>query len=163
MATQYTPYLQLPYPQAGDPPRGWEQIQDLAEAVDGQARTTWEALLAGTGGAIDRNAFYRLVFRRVNCAGAMRRIDGGEFPGKGVDTDLGFLAVAARPAKSITFTVALAGTPVVQKGTPGRIVITADTGAITFSTAADHCRVIYFDTITWDLNPPGTGSSGDAE
>jgi hypothetical protein len=38
--TKYTPNLTLPYPEAGDAPRGNEQIQALAEALD-KGPTLW--------------------------------------------------------------------------------------------------------------------------
>lgn len=54
--TQYTPNLQIPYPEAGDAPRGNEQMQAIAETLDaasgiwGFAKLTTEMTTNTTGG-----------------------------------------------------------------------------------------------------------------
>lgn len=77
--TQVTPNLQLPYPEAGDPPSGDEQMQALAEAIDGQAvPERFNDFTMGDGYEPDgvQGAYYSLAWGRVWFYGALSATDG---------------------------------------------------------------------------------------
>lgn len=71
--TQYTPNMQIPYPEAGDAPRGNEQMQAIAEAVDATALPTWKAgVLQTPADSIEDNSLWTFVAGRVFVVGAIK-------------------------------------------------------------------------------------------
>lgn len=68
--TQYTPNLNLPYPEAGDAPRGNEQIQALATALDNQAGPVFKpAVLESVEAGIVDNTSWTLSNGQLHLIG----------------------------------------------------------------------------------------------
>jgi hypothetical protein len=94
--TQFTPNMSIPYPEASDPPRGWEQMQALATQVD-SGSLTWTPIPYASGfttynQAIRVAKFGGLVFMR----GTVKRTDSGIMNG---NINFGTVPAAFWPAQ----------------------------------------------------------------
>lgn len=94
--TQYTPNLNLPYPEAAEMPEGDVQMQALAEAVDGQAGPARQTdIVYSSGYQADgvQGAGYRVGWGRVWLDGAISTVSGTI----GVNAYVATLPEAVRP------------------------------------------------------------------
>ncbi|CAM5600174.1 hypothetical protein GCM10010329_50080 [Streptomyces spiroverticillatus] len=105
--TGHTPLLAYPYPEPSDPPRGWEQIQALAEALDQQAKPVTRELPLKAEYA-KKTAFYYRQNGRVHLFGQIRRADGGKM-NAGSEEFLTSWAPDARPPSYFSATVTVVG------------------------------------------------------
>ncbi|RFU83604.1 hypothetical protein DY218_27235 [Streptomyces triticagri] len=107
MATQHTDYLNLPYPQDVDPPRGNAQLEDLATAVD---RSAWAEMheLPLAAEYLTGQAAYYVQFGRVHLWGQIRRTDNQPI-GSGTATFLTTWPEDCAPDAFYSFASSVAG------------------------------------------------------
>jgi hypothetical protein len=107
--TQYTPVLHLPYPEESDPPRGWEQDQARAEAIESAFvpgfRPLSEFVSSTTAGITLASAFASVEGSRLIFAGSVRSSSGSKIK---TATVMFTLKPDYRPAISLFMAVAVA-------------------------------------------------------
>jgi hypothetical protein len=99
--TLYTPNLALPYPEASDAPRGWEQIEALAEALDGATAPTWYDIPLADGMASATGYTARMCWDngRVYLSGALNAPNGG-WDSSSPGNTIGTLPAGYRPSRT---------------------------------------------------------------
>lgn len=104
--TKFTPILRIPYPEASDPPRGWEQMQAIAEKIDAVS-PVWIPLPLESGiiGFADLTPHYAVLWGRVWLRGAFARTGNNPFPSGG--TTLSTLPAAIKPVNFFNYAAAV--------------------------------------------------------
>lgn len=142
--TDYTPILNLPYPEASDAPRGWEQIQALAEALDGQTTITPVAMPVGTG---IQGGFYYVAWGRVWLYGQITRDDATAM---GNGATLATLPAELRPDVWSSFAVSVISASYAPM--TGRLDVSNTTGRITVNMGTGNtAKGIELDAVSWPL------------
>ncbi|MFJ9125698.1 hypothetical protein ACIRJS_16545 [Streptomyces sp. NPDC102340] len=151
--TQYTPNLNLPYPEAGDAPRGNEQIQALATALDGQAGPVFKmGVLATVEANIRDDSQWTYSYGQVHLAGLF----GSNAAFNTNQVTVGTIPAALDPVLG-TARMAVAMTGVGNNLAVGRLTVT--TGLVVSldlapGTTWGNASSIYVSGISWFPSDP---------